>query len=215
MAETAQRLGSREPGREATRRLAKKPRRLDISACRAMISPLGDEPDMRWILLSVVLLVSACSAGLAPSTTPVTEQSFTVFGPGNAVVCEGTYQRAPDALTASAPVACQDGRSGSITIDTQANGHPVTGMITLVDGAASPVSFMPILGDKHAYARAPILSRAQIDVTRPPLITSRPAARAARAQSSGCCKVCTTGKPCGNSCISRSYTCRKGGGCAC
>ena len=30
-----------------------------------------------------------------------------------------------------------------------------------------------------------------------------------------CCKVCSKGKACGNSCISRSYTCRKGRGCAC
>jgi hypothetical protein len=30
-----------------------------------------------------------------------------------------------------------------------------------------------------------------------------------------CCKVCTTGKACGNSCISRSKTCHKIGGCAC
>lgn len=30
-----------------------------------------------------------------------------------------------------------------------------------------------------------------------------------------CCKVCSTGKPCGATCISRSYTCRVGPGCAC
>lgn len=30
-----------------------------------------------------------------------------------------------------------------------------------------------------------------------------------------CCKVCTTGKACGNSCISRSYTCHQPPGCAC
>lgn len=30
-----------------------------------------------------------------------------------------------------------------------------------------------------------------------------------------CCKVCKKGKPCGDSCISRSYTCHKGRGCAC
>lgn len=30
-----------------------------------------------------------------------------------------------------------------------------------------------------------------------------------------CCKVCRKGKACGNSCISRNYTCRKGPGCAC
>ncbi len=32
---------------------------------------------------------------------------------------------------------------------------------------------------------------------------------------SGCCKVCTTGQACGDSCISWSYTCHKGPGCAC
>jgi hypothetical protein len=30
-----------------------------------------------------------------------------------------------------------------------------------------------------------------------------------------CCKICKKGKACGNSCISRSYTCRKPPGCAC
>lgn len=30
-----------------------------------------------------------------------------------------------------------------------------------------------------------------------------------------CCKICTTGKACGDSCISRNKTCRKGSGCAC
>lgn len=32
---------------------------------------------------------------------------------------------------------------------------------------------------------------------------------------SSCCRVCSKGKACGNSCISRSFTCRKGRGCAC
>ncbi len=32
---------------------------------------------------------------------------------------------------------------------------------------------------------------------------------------SQCCKVCSKGRACGNSCISTSYTCRKGRGCAC
>jgi hypothetical protein len=30
-----------------------------------------------------------------------------------------------------------------------------------------------------------------------------------------CCKICTTGKACGNSCISRSYICHQPPGCAC
>jgi hypothetical protein len=31
----------------------------------------------------------------------------------------------------------------------------------------------------------------------------------------GCCKVCSKGKACGNSCISRDKECHKGKGCAC
>jgi hypothetical protein len=30
-----------------------------------------------------------------------------------------------------------------------------------------------------------------------------------------CCRICTTGKACGNSCIARSQTCRQPPGCAC
>ena len=30
-----------------------------------------------------------------------------------------------------------------------------------------------------------------------------------------CCRICTSGKACGDSCISASKTCHKGGGCAC
>jgi len=33
--------------------------------------------------------------------------------------------------------------------------------------------------------------------------------------ASKCCKICSTGKACGDSYISRRYTCRKGRGCAC
>ncbi len=31
----------------------------------------------------------------------------------------------------------------------------------------------------------------------------------------GCCKVCSTGKACGDTCIAASATCRVGPGCAC
>lgn len=33
--------------------------------------------------------------------------------------------------------------------------------------------------------------------------------------SSSCCKVCTTGKACGNSCIATTDTCNQPPGCAC
>lgn len=45
--------------------------------------------------------------------------------------------------------------------------------------------------------------------TRRPTTTRRQPPRRA------CCRVCRTGKACGNSCISRSYTCRRPPGCAC
>lgn len=32
---------------------------------------------------------------------------------------------------------------------------------------------------------------------------------------SGCCRTCTQGKACGDSCINRQLTCRVGSGCAC
>jgi hypothetical protein len=33
--------------------------------------------------------------------------------------------------------------------------------------------------------------------------------------SAGCCKVCKTGKPCGDTCIDSGKTCNTAGGCAC
>ena len=33
--------------------------------------------------------------------------------------------------------------------------------------------------------------------------------------AAACCKHCSSGKACGNSCIARNKTCRKGPGCAC
>lgn len=44
------------------------------------------------------------------------------------------------------------------------------------------------------------------------LITLRINAAAAQQE---CCKVCTTGKACGDTCIAREKTCRVGVGCAC
>ena len=43
------------------------------------------------------------------------------------------------------------------------------------------------------------------DAVRPPPTSRR----------RNCCRICRTGKACGNSCISRSYTCRRPRGCAC
>jgi len=36
-----------------------------------------------------------------------------------------------------------------------------------------------------------------------------------RASEARCCKVCTKGKPCGDTCIAQDKTCHVGPGCAC
>ena len=54
------------------------------------------------------------------------------------------------------------------------------------------------------------LSGASIQEAPEPTYTPPPAA-----ETQSCCKYCTTGKACGDSCISRSYNCYKGVGCAC
>ena len=51
------------------------------------------------------------------------------------------------------------------------------------------------------------------EVTRPAPTPARVQEREPRQRA--CCKICRRGKACGNSCISRSYTCRKPPGCAC
>ena len=43
----------------------------------------------------------------------------------------------------------------------------------------------------------------------------RPSTASDEVLAQSCCKICRKGKACGNSCISRSYTCRKPPGCAC
>jgi endonuclease YncB( thermonuclease family) len=46
-------------------------------------------------------------------------------------------------------------------------------------------------------------------------MTSSPTRAPADDLAAACCKVCSTGKACGNSCISRSKTCHQPPGCAC
>lgn len=42
-----------------------------------------------------------------------------------------------------------------------------------------------------------------------------PASNLSEPSASSCCRVCTKGKACGNSCISRALQCRQPPGCAC
>lgn len=51
--------------------------------------------------------------------------------------------------------------------------------------------------------------------TPTPRMTPRPTPRPTSTRGPSCCRVCTTGKACGDSCISRSLTCHQPPGCAC
>lgn len=50
---------------------------------------------------------------------------------------------------------------------------------------------------------------------RTPTPTARPSPRPTPDPEPQCCRVCRTGKACGDSCISRDKTCHTSGGCAC
>lgn len=58
-----------------------------------------------------------------------------------------------------------------------------------------------------------------VDSGRPanaaPVSNPRPDTARAPAPRRACCRVCRTGKACGNSCIARNKTCRQPTGCAC
>jgi len=117
---------------------------------------------MRLWVVGGALLIAGCNAGAPPpGTGPVTIQQFTVVNTDAPLVfCQGTYERVYGAVTTSAVVLCDDGRTGKLRLNTLENGHPVSGLVRLSDGARSSVAFLPNLTDGHAYGRAPSLHRA-------------------------------------------------------
>jgi hypothetical protein len=64
-----------------------------------------------------------------------------------------------------------------------------------------------------------VTAPSQIETATEETVVTAPLVKAPRSRTcvprSQCCKVCSTGQACGNSCISRSYTCHVGRGCAC
>lgn len=76
--------------------------------------------------------------------------------------------------------------------------------------------------DQHATFEAVATDQASIVLDETPMLDPECAQQAEYKAfdgelllAQGCCRVCRTGKACGNSCISRSYTCHQGAGCAC
>ena len=90
-------------------------------------------------------------------------------------------------------------------------------VLRLLVMAAVLVATATILGHANepdptpASERAVAVSDAPVEMTLAPREIEQPQSIIGAA----CCKVCSTGKACGNSCISRTKTCHKPPGCAC
>lgn len=112
------------------------------------------------------------------------------------------------------------GASGTYVLD----GFPTAGRTTTVAWSEATQSFVVVAttGPVTATPR-PTLRPTPQPTPRPtakptPKPTPKPTAKPTPRPTSpppACCKVCTTGKACGDSCISRSNTCHVGPGCAC
>lgn len=80
-----------------------------------------------------------------------------------------------------------------------------------------PVQSFPSRAQADSYARtvrptpAPTTAPPRPVSTSPPQTAPAPAPPVTR----NCCRICTTGKACGDSCINRSFNCYRGVGCAC
>lgn len=74
---------------------------------------------------------------------------------------------------------------------------------------------------EHAKQEAETRRREAEEQRRERRAAAAEAARVSRSwkresrSSGGCCKYCSKGKPCGDTCIARNRTCHVGGGCAC
>lgn len=95
-------------------------------------------------------------------------------------------------------------------------------------GGYQPAAAIPVGAGAWVFASAAVAVEAppaaapagQPSQAAPPVQAApapQPTQAPVNAQSSGstCCKHCTTGKPCGNTCIAARDTCHVGAGCAC
>jgi len=66
--------------------------------------------------------------------------------------------------------------------------------------------------NQQAFLQVPI---AVTIPASPENVNTSSSSSSSSSSSQACCRVCTTGKACGNSCINRNYTCHQPPGCAC
>jgi hypothetical protein len=111
---------------------------------------------------------------------------------GGRILVRGVPQQGPF----GAEIMCVDA-SQVMRPGTALTAAPSNASMTEVPAAATPGAATPAL---------PVAAVPTPSTTTPALPV--PA-------TSGCCRYCSTGKPCGNACIPQSQTCRLPAGCAC
>ena len=89
-------------------------------------------------------------------------------------------------LVSTAPEAAHAGNDGAVEVQT-----------TIAHDPASTLDAAPELEEEQVNCAHSSTATGEIQLAQ------------------GCCRVCTRGKPCGNTCINRNYTCRQPPGCAC
>jgi hypothetical protein len=163
-------------------------RRLVRSSTQRETASPGQENGVGGIGAAIVDAVRAAFPNRAPIAIAAGGGSVTT---GSAVTFYGTSSYDPDgdALTYSwtlyAPIS-----SKAILFNSSTNQAKLT-----PDVAGTYIATLTVSdGTKSASASVSVIA-----------ISSSPY----------CCKHCTTGKPCGDTCISSSYTCHVGPGCAC
>jgi hypothetical protein len=105
--------------------------------------------------------------------------------------------------------------SGSASSDQNGDALTYRWTLTIPSGSGAYLSNATSVGPYFtpdiagAYVATLVVNDGKVD--------SQPASVSvtATSQSTYCCKHCTTGQPCGDTCISRTNTCHVGGGCAC
>lgn len=122
----------------------------------------------------------------------------------------------PGAIVLLNGAASSDANGDALTYAWSLTGKPAGSTATLSGATNVAPSFKAdlagtymvslVVNDGRLSSAASTVSVVAAPLT--PVVSNTPT-------SSGCCRTCSTGKACGDSCISRTLTCHKSGGCAC
>jgi hypothetical protein len=146
---------------------------------------------------------------LVTCSTPSSAGQWVMVGnPSATAVATATAQRlftyAPSSGTYQASSTLQPG-AGAWAMD------PALVLVSVPAAVATPIAapvYQPVAQPISYPTPQPVYTQPSYT----PPITSQPVSSPA---ASACCKTCSSGQPCGGSCISASSTCHAGPGCAC